>query len=103
MTVRATVIKPNLKCFGQFPEVEVVNPDEQIFDKHYLVCIDHFSVYYVISCSEQDALDELVDYCEGRYPGYFLDPDDEDIDEDTLFAGNHGLPIAADTLIIEQI
>jgi hypothetical protein len=109
MIVEASVIVPNLRHFGQFPQVEVVNPDESIWDKHYLVCIDYFKVYYVIAQCEQDAFDILIDYCEERdYKGYFYS--DEDIEElteeerqDLFVAGNHCRYISNDVLIIERI
>lgn len=103
---KATVIIPNLMHFGQFPEVEVVNGDEQIWDKTFLVCVDYFKVYLVISDNEQDALDELVDYFEAQgYDGYFLDDADiADLDpDDVICAGNFCRPLAIDHLIIEQI
>jgi hypothetical protein len=108
-TVEAQVIKPNLSRFGQFPEVEVVNPDEGIWSNHYLIAIDYFKVYYVIADCEQDALDILIDYCEERnYQGYFYT--DEDLEEmtqeeqdDLLIAGNHCRYISNDVLIIEQL
>ncbi len=102
---KAQVIKSNLKRFGQFPEVEVINGDEQIWDKMFLICVDYFNVYLVISDNEQDALDELVDYFEAKgYIGYFLDECDIDLEnEDIVYAGNHGRALAIDQLIIEQI
>ncbi len=107
MKNNAQVIKPNLRHFGQFPEVEVVNGDEDIWRNTYLVCVDYFSVYLVIANHEQDALDILVDYFEERgYNGYFLDENDlqdYDSEDDILYAGNHSLPLAIDQLIIEQI
>jgi hypothetical protein len=86
-----------------------VTPDETIYDKHYLICIDYFSVFYVISDNEQDALDTLIDYCEEReYKGYFYS--DEDLEELTdeereelLVAGNHCRYISNDVLIIEEL
>ena len=102
----AQVIKPNLKHFGQFPEVEVVNGDENIWENTYLICVDYFNVFLVIADHEQDALDILVDYMEEQgYSGYFLDEHDiQDLDpEDIIRAGNHCRPLAIDQLIIEHI
>ncbi len=102
---KAQVIKPNLRYFGQFPEVEVINGDEQIWDKTFLICVDYFNVYLVISDNEQDALDELADYFEAKeYTGYFLNESDIDLEnEDIVCAGNYGRALAIDQLIIEQI
>lgn len=107
--IEASIINPNLKHFGQFPQVEVVTPDETIYDKHFLVCLDYFKVYYVISYNEQDALDTLVDYCEEReYMGYFYSDADlekltEEERDDLLVAGNHCRYISNDVLIIEEL
>jgi hypothetical protein len=106
MSINAQVIKPNLRHFGQFPEVEVVNGDENIWQNTFLVCVDYFSVYLVIADHEQDALDILVDYFEDQdYTGYFLNENEiaETPDDEIITAGNHGRPIAIDQLIIEQI
>lgn len=109
MDIKASIIKSNLKHFGQFPEVYVVNPDENIWNNHYLVCIDYFSVYYVIADYEQSALDILVDYLEdNNCQGYFYT--DKEIEEfsdqereELLVAGNHSRYIHNDVLVIEQL
>ena len=106
--INAQVIKPNLSHFGQFPEVEVINGDEMVWENQYLVCVDYFSVYLVIADNEQDALDELADYFEERdYTGYFLSDADhaEHIENDwpVEYCGNHDRAMAFDQIIIEQL
>tara|TARA_R110002167_G_scaffold192918_1_gene395513 strand:- start:2027 stop:2332 length:306 start_codon:yes stop_codon:yes gene_type:complete len=89
--------------FGDKPTVYVATPDESIYENHYLVSLDYFSVYLVISCDEQSAIDELIDTMDagGDHAGLFMD--EEEADENTFRAGNYGKPISCDHVLIEKL
>lgn len=62
-------------------------------------------VFYVNAEYEGAALDELVDFCEERYPGLVSDGADLDEDErEELFCGgNHGLYLTTDYITIKEL
>lgn len=81
-----SVVQPN--HFGQHVVAEVVNPDENIWTTHFLLCIDAFNIYYVIAEHLQAALEALADYIVDQdYHGYYADDDD---DEDSILYSSDG-------------
>ncbi len=83
----------------------------------YVIHFDRFTSNGIVAYGDclQDALDEAADYIEDRYPGYYYDPEDPDLDiEDTddgitvggcpiKQCGNHGLWIDQDELMCRKL
>lgn len=60
--------------------IPYVNPEDKGFWRHtYIVYLETrcwFSAPYLVHAdNEQDAYDEVCDYCDGRHPGMFADED----------------------------
>jgi hypothetical protein len=90
-------------------EIEFVNPGDwsSKFWKHnYLVTVTAQGIQFFVNADcEQNALDELIDFCEDRYPG--LASDGADLDEDEreeyFCGGNHGLYLTTDHIQIKEV
>ena len=78
-------------------EATIVNEDdyrEKFWKHNYLVSLGVFgNAYRVNADCEQDALDEVMDYCEQHAPGFVIPRENEPVEfeEDYVRAGNHGL------------
>ena len=78
------------------------------FWKHkYLINIDGICFTANQGC-EQDAIDEIIDWCERRLPNFLLS--DKEVEEKTetereecICGGNHGRYIKADYLDIKEV
>ena len=86
---------------------EYANEDEHFWSQAFAVSFaDVGGTWFIINAdNEQDAVDAAADVAEERgYKGYFLDPEEESEHEgDVTNVGNHGLPIKASELHIQQL
>lgn len=79
----------------------IINPEDKdfydkLFDITFAQCLPCDQVYADYA---QEAMDIYADYAEDKWPGLFLEPEDEN--EDTIYVGNHCLPI--DFVYIKEV
>ena len=90
-------------------ELECVNEDEKFWKHYFIVTLDYWGMIPIVVNADhaRDALDAAVDHAEKMgWEGLFID--DEDLPEyekfdDVTFAGNHGRPLVASEIYIQQI
>lgn len=81
------------------------------YDHAYVIFLDgHDGGTLVYADTEQDALEELVDWAENHAPGLLIAKEDEHeyLDEngetvDTIIAGNHGRMVSSANMVIKKV
>lgn len=88
--------------------INYVNLDDWnagFWNNNYAINID--SIEFIANAnSAQDAIDYVIDYCEGFLPGLLMDQndvDDEEFLDDYICGGNHGRYINSLNVNIEKI